>query len=393
MKYIILLISTIFNSYLFAQTDISMHGDFRTAIKIKDSTFGPTTPPVNEGNIVEFHNNKSGNTYFFEKEHHTVWYRIDIPKNANLLTLDIMPLNINDDYDFLIYKFNGSTNFANDIIEKRVIPIRSVLSRNDKRLKSKTGLRNAMKQTHIPSGINKSYASPLQVSQGEVYYMCVDNVYDNGSGHSILLHYKFCKGAKRLTQTRAIIRDKETNREIVSHIELWVNDVKKQEIDGKSIISIPLIQKVKTVCKAAAKGYITGTIKVDTTKFEQIILLEKITTGKKLTFNDFYFEPNSPVLLPTSFPVLSELKNMLKLNPEVMITINGHVNGFRNVNDPNYQTLSLNRAQTIKRFLVNYGIEETRMTCAGKGTSEMIYPNPRDENQAQRNRRVEIIIK
>ena len=40
------------------------------------------------------------------------------------------------------------------------------------------------------SGLGDSYSKALTVNKGEVYYLVLDNVYENGKGHTLIIHLK-----------------------------------------------------------------------------------------------------------------------------------------------------------------------------------------------------------
>jgi OOP family OmpA-OmpF porin len=55
-------------------------------------------------------------------------------------------------------------------------------------------------------------------------------------------------------------------------------------------------------------------------------------------------------------------------------------------------TLSVNRAKAIYRYLVSKGIESSRLRYEGFGKRRPIVPNETTEEDAEKNRRVEIRI-
>ncbi len=163
------------------------NGDVDNAILIKDTTFGPTSAPVNQGYIIEFSGNTKTDSLYIEKEHHSVWYKF-YAKYTGELTFDIIPQNINDDYDFMLFKFNDSS-FFRKITLKETRPIRSNISRNDRETQSITGISSLANRNFVFSGVGATYSKSISVKENELYYLLLDNVYKNGEGHTIIFHY------------------------------------------------------------------------------------------------------------------------------------------------------------------------------------------------------------
>ena len=70
-----------------------------------DKPFGPTTAPDGSGRIMEVVADKA-HPNLFEREHNSVWYKVTIPYNGELV-IDIMQADVWDDYDVLVYKNTG----------------------------------------------------------------------------------------------------------------------------------------------------------------------------------------------------------------------------------------------------------------------------------------------
>jgi outer membrane protein OmpA-like peptidoglycan-associated protein len=111
-------------------------------------------------------------------------------------------------------------------------------------------------------------------------------------------------------------------------------------------------------------------------------VLEKAT----LHFN---FEFNSTNLDNETTDYLDELAQALTDNPELKIKLVGHTD---NVGSEKFnQRLSINRAQTLKDYLVEKGVDGERITAEGKGMKEPLNKNETEEDRAK-NRRVELTI-
>ena len=71
---------------------------------------------------------------------------------------------------------------------------------------------------------------------------------------------------------------------------------------------------------------------------------------------------------------------------------------FVNVNGPTYKNtkefieLSTGRAKAVYDFLLVNDIEPERLSYKGYGNSKMLFPEPKNKDQSEANRRVEVQI-
>jgi outer membrane protein OmpA-like peptidoglycan-associated protein len=325
-------------SYAQTKTDITpSNADCLKAIELKDTVFGPTAAPEKFGTELEMSGNDKKSLYYIEEEHHTVWYTFKCPCSG-ALTFDIIPESRNDDYDFLFFKYAAGKDFCGKIARKELKPIRSNIARNNKAIKSKTGLSMAAPDSFVHSGPGNGYSKFVDVRRDQRYYLLVDNVYTGGKGHTIKLHYK-CGAAP-----------------------------------AKSVgVTKPTITIVKN----------DSITKID---------LAKLDVGSTLALRNINFYPDETRLLPES---VTELKNLLKVmqdNPKLKIEIGGHVDGPLTMHTKYYQKLSDDRAKTIFTYLVNNKIEGSRLRWRGYSNTQKIYEYPKTEDESKANRRVEIKI-
>ncbi len=80
----------------------------------------------------------------------------------------------------------------------------------------------------------------------------------------------------------------------------------------------------------------------------------------------------------------------MKENPKLKIQVSGHTSK-NNEGEKFNEELSTNRAMAVKNYLIQNGIEETRVSYKGFGFSKPIYTDENEEHQAL-NRRVEFTI-
>jgi outer membrane protein OmpA-like peptidoglycan-associated protein len=98
------------------------------------------------------------------------------------------------------------------------------------------------------------------------------------------------------------------------------------------------------------------------------------------------FESGSAVLTPDSHRVLDEVVRSLMAYPEIKVEIQGYTD---NVGKASFnQGLSERRAEAVKQYLVNAGIDPARLTAKGFGEENPAATNATPEGRAQ-NRRIE----
>ncbi len=102
-----------------------------------------------------------------------------------------------------------------------------------------------------------------------------------------------------------------------------------------------------------------------------------------------YFDLNKDTIKPKSMPVLDRAVDVLKEFPSINIEISGHTDstGTREYN----LDLSNRRAGSVKKYLVDNGIEDARVKVRGAGPDEPIDTNKSAAGRAK-NRRIEFEI-
>jgi outer membrane protein OmpA-like peptidoglycan-associated protein len=129
-------------------------------------------------------------------------------------------------------------------------------------------------------------------------------------------------------------------------------------------------------------------------------------TSSKFTIENIYFEGNSALYTSQSEPTLEEVLSYLLENPSKKVHLIGHVNGKMgrrylkqaarsNPERKQYKNavhLSLARAESIREYLVNNGVDPNRVTCEGRGGKDRVYKKPMTERQHRANRRIEIVL-
>jgi hypothetical protein len=142
------------------------------AIFIADSVYHQPQAVRGFGNKLEIKENPSDHTQWFEREHHSTWYKFRSPATTTL-SFSIIPDNIEDDIDFLVFE-GAIPGICDKIADKQVQPIRSNISRNDKTNQSICGLRKDAPDDYVRSGVGSSFSRAIEVKQGDLFYLVID---------------------------------------------------------------------------------------------------------------------------------------------------------------------------------------------------------------------------
>jgi outer membrane protein OmpA-like peptidoglycan-associated protein len=114
------------------------------------------------------------------------------------------------------------------------------------------------------------------------------------------------------------------------------------------------------------------------------------TADNRLQVNvpsDISFDVGRSALRPALHPVLDKFASGLDGSMKVMIVGHTDSTGSDAINDP----LSVDRAASVRDYLVMRGVSPTRISIEGKGSHQPIADNSTAEGRA-RNRRVEIFL-
>jgi len=102
------------------------------------------------------------------------------------------------------------------------------------------------------------------------------------------------------------------------------------------------------------------------------------------------FDTGKYTIKSESRPIIAQIVEMLKANPELKISVEGHTD---NVGNPkSNKTLSEERAKSVVSAIVAEGIDAKRLSSTGHGQDKPIADNKTEEGRAK-NRRVELVKK
>lgn len=119
------------------------------------------------------------------------------------------------------------------------------------------------------------------------------------------------------------------------------------------------------------------------------IALTPLRTGSSLLLHNILFELNSADLNLASFEELNRIIELLQNNPQLRISIDAHTD---NIGTKAYnKLLSVKRANSVVRYLVENGVEKERLEAKGWGMEKPVATNNTEEGR-EKNRRVEFTI-
>lgn len=103
--------------------------------------------------------------------------------------------------------------------------------------------------------------------------------------------------------------------------------------------------------------------------------------------DEAYFDFDKIIIKPAGFDFLDKVVGVLKSRPDLSVKIQGHTDsiGTKAYND----VLSLKRANAVKTYLTDKGIDKNRLSSEGFGFSKPVESNKTDKGRAL-NRRVEL---
>jgi outer membrane protein OmpA-like peptidoglycan-associated protein len=171
--------------------------------------------------------------------------------------------------------------------------------------------------------------------------------------------------------------------------------------DGNGVFSFKDLQPGVVKFRVDAQGYMTHANETEVRANEEArptlsinkrpkVALVKIQGNEIKISNQIHFETDSAKILGDSNQLMEEIADTMNRNPNLKkIEIQGHTDntGTREHN----QTLSDQRANSVKSFLQTAGVDGNRLVAKGYGQDRPLAPNVTAANRAK-NRRVQFII-
>lgn len=171
--------------------------------------------------------------------------------------------------------------------------------------------------------------------------------------------------------------------------------VKDQKVMPNKGFSMYLNKGRKYRITAEKTGYLPGNIHLDASGYMaedtliRNLFIPRIDIGSRITLDNIFFEFNKSNLTSTSRGELNQLVVFMQNHPGLIAEVAGHTDS---IGDALYnQSLSRERALSVKKYMIQQGIKESRIKAKGFGEKRPVAENQTREGR-QKNRRVEFII-
>lgn len=225
---------------------------------------------------------------------------------------------------------------------------------------------------------------------------------ENGAVVSSLCHYSLPDSLKQLCPAMTFVKgrviDAETRRPLKATIGV---SEKEEQIatfysdDSTGVFLFVVSPQAETQLEVKRKNYLSQHLNLRLATDSSFqngtweILLTPIKVDSNVVLQHTLFTKNSSALVVAPNSALEHLAEYLKQNVATELLIEGHTDDVGTA-ELNY-TLSLQRAESVKRYLLEKGIEEQRLRVKGYGKSRPLVQRG-SEQARQQNRRVECKI-
>ena len=116
----------------------------------------------------------------------------------------------------------------------------------------------------------------------------------------------------------------------------------------------------------------------------------RLNNKGKIVCNGIQFEDGTATLRPESMGPINKIYTLMLKNEDLKFSIEGHTDNYGE--DKDNQKISEQRAETVKKTLIDMGISKKRLSTKGYGENKSILENNNPENKAM-NCRIEFVKK
>lgn len=192
-------------------------------------------------------------------------------------------------------------------------------------------------------------------------------------------------------KTNAPLQVDITYEDLATGVELGIASTNPKT--GEYKIVLPAGKKYG--CISHLEGYYPINENIDVTDLKKYTEIKKdlymspIEKGEVIRLNNIFFDFAKATLQKESYPELNRVAELMTNNPSLIIQLNGHTDSVGD--DASNMTLSKNRAQAVVDYLVQKGVDKSRLESKGFGETKPIANNDTEDGKAI-NRRVEFLV-
>ncbi len=418
-------------------------------ISLEASSILPVSINISDTIVKDVLNNAV--LYCYPDDYESFWYKIVVKAECEV-TFEIFPENSDNTYNYFLYKNTGDLSVM-DIETKNIYPIRANLFK-DKMEKSGTGLSRSVQINYNDTSsmararqfYHTAYHGGVPVKPGDILMLNVYHIKGTDCGQTFVLKtekttqkfrslYKTCY--KRQVETvktdntlnlkpqpvPAPVTAKKPEAQQAANatytvwdslkhtvIEAEINWTKRRKniyAIEKGSGEIVLEKNTSYSVTFSAVGFKNKSVSFSTKdslrSFSHYIFLTPVKEGENFSMDKIYFFPNTYAMRPGAGAELDKLLKYLLSNPGVKVEIQGFTNGNNRIKASaddmgegsftgSSKKLSQLRAETIKKYLTDKGVGADRLIANGYGGSQMIYQKPKNQEEANKNIRVGVLI-
>jgi outer membrane protein OmpA-like peptidoglycan-associated protein len=166
----------------------------------------------------------------------------------------------------------------------------------------------------------------------------------------------------------------------------------KVYLNEKRVANVPKVNFIRSnklyfeISANEDRPMLLGNLRV---AFSEKTMYDALAADGRVSTQGIFFDSGSDKIRPESTPTLKEIGKMLTEHADLKILIEGHTDNVGD--DASNQTLSENRAASVKAYLVaNHQIDAARLESKGFGETKPVAGNDTAEGR-QNNRRVELV--
>ena len=252
-----------------------------------------------------------------------------------------------------------------------------------------------------PINTFKEENSTLVSSSGEFAYFASNR--DGGEGSLDLYSFVIPESKRPIKTTfmKGKVYDVETKEPLAADfqlIDLKTGVMSKRSVanrgNGEFIVALPINKDFALIAEHDGYFFYSENYSIDKlAKNEDGFLVDvpmrPIKKGAPFVLENIFFDSDLSTLKPESITELNKLLDILNKNEDLSIELGGHTDS--DGNDAHNLELSQNRAKAVVDWLIERGVDKTKLKYKGYGESKPRVENDTPQNKAL-NRRTEVII-